>query len=310
MDQQTAIDDAAAIEAAGTEAEQDAAQAATEADAAFNAGFAEASGREPPAKPEEDQLRDEQHEKEDDKTGDEPGGEKPPGNGDQPSETATDTSAVDAPLTRAQVDQLLAEQRAAFDAEVRKLNGRYGNLNGRLEELAKRPGLTKADLAGLHEDGWEDVANALGKHLPDKHEDLPPLDDGTDDAPAPDTGAAPYVMPEDEQDRILSRLSPGWQQKLQSDGFAQWLSTLSATDQQAIADSNDPVRIADEIGRYDTWEAARNKKADEARGKRRRLDGAAQPTRGNPAAHVTEEDDPEGAFLYGWKTARGATVSQ
>lgn len=315
MPQQTdQVDDGAAT-AAATEAEQEANEraAAQAEEAALLAGFAEASGQEPPTPTDEETTAGDTAGPQD--KPDNAAGGNAPGTTDQPSNAddaaATAAAQADTPLTRAQLDEILAQERAAHQAELRKLHGRYGQLNGRIEDLAKRKGLTKEDLAALREEGWDDVADALGRNLPDKHEDLPPLEDATDDTPATQpAGASNAVeLPPEVQDRYLDRLSPGWQTKIISDDFANWLRTLPANEAEAIADSKDPIRIADEIGRFDQWKSAAAARAAEdekaERLKQRRLSGAAPPTRGTTTATIPAEDDEEAAMLKGYASVRG-----
>ncbi len=313
MPQQTdQVDDGAAT-AAATEAEQEAneREAAQAEEAALLAGFAEASGQEAPTPTDEKTTATADTQ---DKTDDAAGGDAP-GTTDQPSNAddaaATAAAQADTPLTRAQLDEILAQERAAHQAELRKLHGRYGQLNGRIEDLAKRKGLTKEDLAALREEGWDDVADALGRNLPDKHEDLPPLEDATDDTPAsqPARTSDAIELPPEVQDRYLDRLSPGWQTKINSDDFATWLRSLPANEAEAIADSQDPIRIADEIGRFDQWKSAADARAADAekaeRLKQRRLSGAAQLTRGSTTATIPAEEDEETAMLKGYASVRG-----
>lgn len=308
MDQQTDQVEGTAAAAAGAEAEQEAQQRATE-EAALLAGFAQANGEEPPT-PTDDDTADKAGKQDD--PNDATGGDAP-GAADQPTDTdaaATAAAEADVPLTRAQLDELLAQERAAFQAELRKVHGRYGQLNGRLEEVAKRKGLTKEDLAALREEGWDDVADALGKNLPDKHEDLSPLPDLDDESPAPPatTSASDVVLPPEVQDQILNRVSPGWDAKIASPAFATWLGTLPANEAAEIADSNDPLRIADEVARFDKWNSQSQAAAAEAekaqRLKQQRLTGATQPTRGNTTATLPAEDDEETAMRKAYERTR------
>jgi len=299
MTTQTEIDDAAAL-AAGNEVEQEA-RAAEEAQAAFAAGFDQVSGREPAHDEFDDSTTNRNDDGADGKPA--PGTDGAATDDDATASTPDGTATITEARAREMFQQALDEERARFDEKMRRLDGRYGNLNGRIEELAKRKALTKEDLADLKGE-YEDIADLLGKNLPDAHEPLSPL---VEDEPAPEgatseteTGATNdgEVIPAAVQDRILDRLSPGWAPKLQSDGFAQWLATLPANERDEIASSEDPLRIADEIARFDTWDTTAKQRNQTDRNKAARLAGAETPTRGRspggPETRSAEDDLEEG----------------
>lgn len=302
MSTQTEIDDAAAL-AAGNEIEQNADEAAAEAEAALAAGFDQVSGREPAS----DDFDNTTTNRNDDGTDGRyvPGTDGAATDDDATASASDGTATITEARAREMFQQALDEERSRFDEKVRRLEGRYGNLNGRIEELSKRKALTKEDLAAL-KDEYEDIADLLGTNLPDSHEPLTPLVE--DDEPAP-TGATSETgtgatddgeaIPTAQQDRILDRLSPGWAPKLQSEQFAQWLASLPANERDDIASSEDPLRIADEIARFDTWDKAAKQRASTDRGKSARLAGAETPTRGKAPGGpdiTSAEDDLEAGY--------------
>lgn len=311
MDTQTAANDTAATLAAGEEGNQEANDAANQAqaEADFLAGFDSASGREPEAR------KDDVSTATDDGTNDGTDGGTP-APGTETAATGDDANASTpstGPLTEERVLELLQqardEERNRFEDRFRRLDGRYGNLKGRIDELSSRKVLTKEDLADLTAE-YEDIGQLIGKNLPDTHQPLPPLTDPDDETQTEtaDTGgaAAGEAMSEAMQERYLDRLSPGWAPKLQSDAFAQWLATLPAAERDDIANSNDPLRIADEVARFDTWDSSNKQRAQAERNKQSRLSGAETPTRGKTPGGPTTED-PNQAFLDGWRTASGMT---
>lgn len=307
MNAQTAVvDDDAAHEAASVEAEQEANKATEEAEAAFAAGFSGARGDTSTTfenEPDKTTTTDET-------TTDVLAGDNPVPSPEVTTGTADDATAstADTPLTRAELEALIAKERETFNAELRRVNGRFGSLKGRVEELSKRKGLTKEDLAAL-QDEYPEVAEPLGRNLPDKHEPLPEFEDETDTVTPTTTGqddSGGDVATEvtDEIDNILTSLSPGWEDKLSSKGFAVWLNTLPQSEATNIASANDPLFVAEQIQRYDAWQKAITERASAEADKQARLASAETPTRGKTSG-APESEDPNAAFEAGFQSARG-----
>lgn len=306
MNAQTAVvDDDAAHKAASVEAEQEASKAIEEAEAAFAAGFSGARGDTSTTfedEPDKTTTTDET-------TTDVPAGDNPVPSPEVTTGTADDATAstADTPLTRAELEALIAKERETFNAELRRVNGRFGSLKGRVEELSKRKGLTKEDLAAL-QDEYPEVAEPLGRNLPDKHEPLPEFEDETDTVTptttAQDDSGGVTTVSTEEIDSTLSSLSPGWEDKLSSNGFAMWLNTLPQEEAMNIANANDPLFVAEQIDRFDTWQKAIDDRVAAQRDKQARLAGAETPTRGKTSG-APESEDPNAAFEAGFQSARG-----
>ena len=224
---------------------------------------------------------------------------------------ATDPEPVTLDQALARIDaleRLHSEADAAAKADIRRLHGRIGSLNGVVAELRKTPVFTKESLADLRAE-YPDIADMVGKHLPDTHtppelptDDAPPAT--TDDDDPSTTGAEPITLPPEQQEYILEQVAPGWREKVTSEPFAAWLGAMPPGEREAIESSNDPRFVAETVKKFDTWTAAETARRETDAEKAARLEAATPPNTGAHAA-TPEPQDEETWMNVGWKDVAG-----
>ncbi|MBI4695580.1 MAG: hypothetical protein HY749_16305 [Gammaproteobacteria bacterium] len=283
--QDDAAAQAAALEKARDEEEQ-----------AFNEGFASVMGLgpEPPRAPEPapkvEDPKPEEGTTEDTR---------------EDAKTEADEGAADEPrtLTMDEVTEFITRELDTRDArhaeEIRKLHGKYGSLHGSLKKLRDIPVLTREHLSDLtHE--YPEVGELLGKKLPESYTPPELPADAGNDEPAPVT---PQVESDDQQERYLDRFCKGWRDKIVSGDWAQWVSTLSPKERDAMEKSDDAIFVADSVERFDKWAKQRAKKAAEQQQRQERLERAAPATTGQSAPNPIE--DEEAAMAAGFQSVYG-----
>lgn len=207
-------------------------------------------------------------------------------------------------FTEEELRNLLA--RAAkvdeLEAGLRKAHGKIGELNGRLQEVAKAPAPAapaksepETDLSHVEED-YPDIAAWVRSQLGQKPESAKVEQEPQQPAAqAPQQQAA--VPSEVVELALMDRLHKGWREKVQSNEFALWLAASG----DEVRTKYETAATADElgsvIGSYDAWQQTRGQRKSQAN---QRLEQAMTPTgsAGKPKTAPSAED----AFLTGFKS--------
>lgn len=222
--------------------------------------------------------------------------------GDAHDEDGTDASAPVDPFNDAQreyIQRLLDEQTARANEEIRKLHGRYGQLQGHMKTLQGT--VTQASIDQLKELGYDEIADALALGMATETSDASANADDEQQPPVNDTDDDAVRRAHEEwTERYLNRLAPGWVDKVQSDDWSAWLATMDQAQAEAINDEADPDRFIENVAKFDTWTASRKKAADDKRRREQHLDStepattAAKPAPGQPV--LTEDQLLEQGF--------------
>jgi hypothetical protein len=282
-------------------------QAEAEESAAFAASFGEeARGEEPPVKdPEQTEGTDGQAQAQAEDVTD------PLEAKAEEQAEADDGPAAKAGVTEEQLMSMLAklpkieegEQMTA--AEIRKLHGKFGEINRALQELQKN-GTGKPAL---------NLATAKFKRLQENFPELAEMlaEDLNESAELGSSGAPDVQALVDEKVQgIRTELETKMEQKMQmsllkiqhrdcfdiyqSDDFKVWKQTLPAEEQQKIEDSWDAEYLGQKLTEFKSW---RDNKSQGSEKRRSRLERAITPkgvsTAAKPGA-MTEEDGFNAAF--------------
>lgn len=295
-----------------TQEEKD--QAAFE-EAAFEAGFA---GQDLPANPTDDKSGSDKAE--DNNQG---------GDGSQTGEQSSGADGGAGGETSANLEQLSNEELRAMLAQqssqiaglqeeltksTRDLYGRFGDINGKLQEFQRKAPAEKADAAPrftaekftrLAED-FPDIAEALAADLSatmEPGESQSSFDERVNTAVA---AARIQIKAEIAQETALERMNelrPDWMQVRATPEFTQFKNQLSPADQAKYDNTWKPTELNGFFTRFDAWKADKAKTQQGKDKNTKRLEDNIRP-RGTPTDNVPSEND---AFEAGFKSARGGT---
>lgn len=234
----------------------------------------------------------------------------PEGQQAQPGQGGTeDDPVVFEGYKRSELQRLLgsAAKVDSLEQQLRKANGKIGELNSRIQAPAPAAAPTPAPAPELppelqqFEKDYPDVANyvrALGITPQQQRQEAPPAPvqqpvatGGEHTAPAEHDPAALELA-------VLDRMHTGWRDKVGSQEFNLWLTAQGEQVQQEFAEAGTADSLGAVIGKYDQWTAARTAAADKAAKGQQRLKAAVTPS-GNaprPQAAPTEMDAMEAAF--------------
>lgn len=322
----------------------------------FAAGFNTASTGEEPALDEKktEASEGDGEEKKGDETGEETGdseadadtGENGDGDQEEEEEGASaseeeeeasdeDDDAAPVQITRGKLREFEAalervKELGPLSENVRKLQGRFGELNDRMAKMGGPRKITKEnlkklsdefpDLAGILADDLSGILTAGGGEGGDiSDESLNKLIERIE----PEISNRFSSFEDQVNNRVLNILSPGWKEKMfdkpvldekgevkevpfQKD-FKQFLSTLTDEDRGQLLTSRDPEHVAAGMKKFDEWKVARDKKAKADADKKRRLERATQEKTGGSSANnrSTEEEESDKAFTDGFEEASG-----
>ncbi len=308
-------------------------------DAAMMAGFNQARGDEPPA---EAPATETAQASETDPTeatadaptlGDEPDEEQRQDSGaaPKPGEAAQQLLAG---LTEEQVKDLfdkvpnLEARLAAFDQEIRKVHGKFGEINSKLQKA----GVPKIGKLSRLSEEFPEIAEMLVADLTDI------LSGGAGGLTAEETAAAQAAAAEagggkeaiteemvqariaaevgKVERKLLSLTHPDWQDIAKSPEFVKlapnpkdpngepiivggWLATLSPEDQQKYRYSEDAVVAAEAFTKFKTFQKSRKQSSTR---RQERLERGITP-KGEGATPVTQDDDA--ALEFGFRSVRG-----
>ncbi|MGE0383419.1 MAG: hypothetical protein AB7N65_14215 [Vicinamibacterales bacterium] len=201
----------------------------------------------------------------------------------------------------------LVTRFGAVDENIRRLDGRYGELNSRLTEPGEKVKLTREQLKHVSETYSDELADALAADLSEvlqvpkgsgvSQEAIAPIVDERTKAIV-DAALADYADAMNR--RFMTHLHRGWEGKTTSKDWTDYLASLPEADRTAVAQTTDPFELSDALTKFDGWQAAR------AQANQQRLEEAIPATEGKnggapTATQITEED----AMLAGFKAVRG-----
>ncbi|MGF6211781.1 hypothetical protein [Comamonas sp. 4034] len=287
--------------------------------AAFERGFAEASGLEPPAPvapvaevpqepevPTEPQEPEQQPEAPDaegaEKTGETPV-EKPP--------TEDDPELFEG-FKRSELKRLVesASEVEPLKQRLRKAEGRVGELIGRLQQQPPAPQVQASQQAVVSVEDLPEIKQ-LEQDYPDVYRGIQALIKSQQ----PQAQAAPPVAPQEpvatvqaveqaEPDQmfielaVMDRTQPGWREKVQSQPFGSWLAAQGDETRQAFQAAQTAEALASVVDGYDKWIAGQQEAAEKAAKGQQRLQRAVTPTGSaqRPQAAPTEQEAMEAAF--------------
>lgn len=225
------------------------------------------------------------------------------------SESEDDPEVFDG-FKRSEVKRLLeqASEVEGLKLQLRKANGKIGELNGRLQAPPAAPAAAptpapapelSAEMQQFEQD-YPDVAKyvrGLGITPPSPSPAAPPAE--VQQPVATGTAPAPAELHQaDIEMAVMDRMHKGWREKVQSQDFNLWLAAQEEQVQQGFHTAETADGLAAVIGQFDQWATARSSAADKAAKGQQRLAKATTPS-GNaprPQAAPTEMEAMEAAF--------------
>lgn len=244
-----------------------------------------------------------------------------PGTEDQPNADAGEGAAPaatgedDDPIVfegykRSEVQRLMGQAAKVEDLaqQLRRANGKIGELNGRLQSQPAAPAAAPtpspapeltAELQQFEQD-YPDVAKYIHVRY-GAVQPQPPVAPPAQPQQPVATSAAPVQAEQDPmaiEMAVMDRMHKGWREKVQSPEFNVWLAAQEEQAQQAFAEANTADGVAAVIGQYDQFVTARSSAAEKAARGQQRLKAAVTPT-GNaprPQSAPTEEEAFQAAF--------------
>lgn len=233
----------------------------------------------------------------------------PEGQQAQPAQAAVDDDpVVFEGYKQSELKRLLgsAAKVETLEQQLRKANGKIGELNSRIQAPAPAPTPTPApapelppELKQLEQD-YPDVVQ-LVRHMvagQQPRQEAPPAEVqqpvATGSAHAAQAEPDPMVV----EMAVLDRTNAGWREKIGTQEFNLWLTSQGEQVQQEFADVATADGMGSLLGKYDAWTNARATAADKAAKGQARLKAAVTPS-GNaprPQTAPTEMDAMEAAF--------------
>ena len=298
-------------------------------DAAFEQGFAQASGQPSPtpaapaadaveavaqngAAPAADLTKEGANQPE--ASNHQPEGAQVP-EGQEGSNNLEDDPVVLDGFKRSEVKRLLEQASKVTDLEqqLRKAHGKIGELNTRIQPKAPAqpaaPAHTAApefpqELKQFEQDFPEfaTYAKALLQAQQPAAQAAPPAQEEQTVATAASPASAeldPVVI----ELAVMDRMHSGWREKVAGQEFSLWLAAQGQEVQSAFAAADTAQAMAAVIGQFDQWEAAKAAQAQKHAKGKQRLAAAVTP-QGNapqPQAALTEDQ----AFEMGFNAIMG-----
>ena len=298
-------------------------------DAAFEQGFAQASGQPSPtpaapaadaveavaqngAAPAADLTKEGANQPE--ASNHQPEGAKVPEGQEGGNDLEDDPVVLDG-FKRSEVKRLLEQASKVTDLEqqLRKAHGKIGELNTRIQPKAPAqpaaPAHTAApefpqELKQFEQDFPEfaTYAKALLQAQQPAAQAAPPAQEEQTVATAASPASAeldPVVI----ELAVMDRMHSGWREKVAGQEFSLWLAAQGQEVQSAFAAADTAQAMAAVIGQFDQWEAAKAAQAQKHAKGKQRLAAAVTP-QGNapqPQAALTEDQ----AFEMGFNAIMG-----
>lgn len=259
----------------------------------FLAGFAGSTGTEPPAAP----VAEDKQEQKDEPKAAEPEQAQQPAESAQPPKEEPQRFAG---FTEDELKNLLARAAKVDELEtlVRKAHGKIGELNGRLQEVAKAPAPAQQpkseqmDLSHVEED-YPDIVGWVRSQMGQKElkEEVQPQ--AQQPEPAQEQGASAELI----QLALMDHLHKGWREKVQSQDFNLWLAASGDDVRNAYQTATTAESLGGILSGYDAWQAKKGQRSQSAN---QRLEQAMTPqgSAGKPKTAPTPED----AFQAGFKS--------
>ena len=298
-------------------------------DAAFEQGFAQASGQPSPtpAAPAADAVEDvaqdgaapaadhtEDGANQPEASNHQPEGAQVPEGQEGGNDLEDDPVVLDG-FKRSEVKRLLEQASKVTDLEqqLRKAHGKIGELNTRIQPKAPAqpaaPAHTAApelpqELKQFEQDFPEfaTYAKALLQAQQPAAQAAPPAQEEQTVATAASPASAeldPVVI----ELAVMDRMHSGWREKVAGQEFSLWLAAQGQEVQSAFAAADTAQAMAAVIGQFDQWEAAKAAQAQKHAKGKQRLAAAVTP-QGNapqPQAALTEDQ----AFEMGFNAIMG-----
>lgn len=287
--------------------------------AAFERGFAEASGLEPPAPvtpvaeaPQEPDPQPEPQEPEQPaEVVPEPevkAEAAPPAESEQPQ----DDPEVFEGFKRSELKRLVesASEVESLKLRLRKAEGKVGELNGRLQQQPPAAPVQASQQAAVSVEDLPELKQ-LEQDYPDVYRGIQALIKSQQPQPQ----AAPPVAPQEpvatgqaeapaEPDRVaielavMDRTHQGWREKVQSQPFGSWLAAQGDEVRQAFQSASTAEELASVVNGFDKWTSGRQAAAEKAAKGQQRLQRAVTPTGSaqRPQAAPTEHEAMVDAF--------------
>jgi hypothetical protein len=203
-------------------------------------------------------------------------------------------------FTEDELKNLLARAAKVDELEtgLRKAHGKIGELNSKLQEVAKAPAPAQKseseqmDLSHVEED-YPDIARWVRSQLGQKEpaEEVQPQ--AQQPEPAQQQGASAELI----QLALMDHLHKGWREKVQSQEFNLWLAASGDDVRNAYQTAATAEALGGVLGGYDAWQA---KKGQRSQAGNQRLEQAMTPqgSAGKPKTTPSSED----AFIAGFKS--------
>lgn len=250
-----------------------------------------------------------------------PEASNPPDDAQAPADQGSSNDLEDDPVVldgfkRSEVKRLLeqASKVADLEQQLRKAHGKIGELNTRIQPKAPAP----QPAAPAHT-----AAPELPQELKQFEQDFPEFATYAKallQAQQPAAQAAPPAQEEQtvataatpspaELDpvvielAVMDRMHSGWREKVAGQDFSLWLAAQGQEVQSAFAAADTAQAMAEVIGQFDQWGAAKAAQAQKHAKGKQRLAAAVTP-QGNapqPQAALTEEQ----AFEMGFNKVMG-----
>jgi len=269
-----------ALEQETTEIESEVVEtaAAPDDDAAFEAGFAEASGQEPEAKESEP----------------EPEPEPEPTPEPEPQRFFGYTEdEIKGMFAKVQEVDRLKEREA-------KIFGTLGSLKQAIEARREQPTatakITKESLKRLSAE-FPEMAEMLSQDLSEIAVGGQPAFDPTEVERIVESRVDRVTKAQEA--KLLTEMHRDWETVVQEPEFATWKANLQEEDRQILDHGWDALKIGERLTAFKEW---KSKAAQTKVSNQRRLEAAVTPRTTARSAPVMTEDD---AFLQGFNQARG-----
>lgn len=209
-----------------------------------------------------------------------------------------DAADLVAGFTQSELRNLLerAAKADSMEKEVRKLHGKFGELNGLYQDLrskvqqapAKTPELSP-EIAQIEKD-YPEIAAYVQALVP-KKDVVEPV---AQQKPAQEAQASEGID-QVVQLAILDQLHKGWREKVNGGDFQLWLASQPGDARSAFESAATAADVIDTLGKFDSWKSGRDARKTDSK---KRLEQALTPAGrdGKPKTAPSERD----AFLAGF----------
>ncbi len=222
------------------------------------------------------------------------------------------------------LEQQLPGIQQAVQEEIRKIYGKFGELNRTIEALRAGRKVTAAQMKRLNQE-FPEIAGMLADDLNEAWAIPEPQTDqtaqGQPQTAPPSAAPAPQALQQADIQKLiegsvqsavagisaqaerkaLALAHPDWEEVAQSPEFATWLQSLPSEQARIYAESED-AKVAAEA--FSLFKQAKQAKVTTRQTKQDRLQRAVAPT--GEAAPKPDTIDDEQAFVMGFQSQRGS----